>query len=152
MDYSLLLLVYKKPTTQDNSIYPSVKAIESSTSACRYLITIVISKYPNLYQCRGVSVFRRDSGGYLSSDAADKEGDELYHMAIIDTLQPYNWRKLLETRYKGIFENEDALSCVDPKKYRYHPSFYRDAGLLNGYPYSERFVSFLRCYAEGPVT
>ena len=40
-------------------------------------------------------------------------------MAIIDTLQTYNWRKLFETRYKGIFENVDALSCVDPNKYRY---------------------------------
>jgi len=40
-------------------------------------------------------------------------------VAIIDTLQTYNWRKLFETRYKGIFENVDALSCVDPNKYRY---------------------------------
>ena len=40
-------------------------------------------------------------------------------MAIIDILQPYNWRKMLENKYKKLFENEDALSCVEPHKYGY---------------------------------
>jgi hypothetical protein len=101
------------------------------------------------------SVFRLNRGGLASMDDFDEEQGEIYFMAIIDMLQPYNWcvpsvdsdtvcpfvvrvcvcvcvqlthdasfvyvrrRKRLENTYKKLFENEEAISCVDPTKYRY---------------------------------
>jgi 1-phosphatidylinositol-4-phosphate 5-kinase len=40
---------------------------------------------------RAESVFRVDRGGLASTDDFDEEQGEIYFMAIIDILQPYNW-------------------------------------------------------------
>lgn len=77
------------------------------------------------------SVFRVDRGGLASTDDFDEDQGEIYFMAIIDILQPYNWRKRLENTYKKLFEHEDAISCVDPIKY------------------SNRFVSFIKFQTQG---
>ncbi len=65
-----------------------------------------------------MSIFRANDGGFVSTDEFGEERDEIYYLGIIDILQPYNWRKKLENTYKRLFENEDAISCIDPQKYR----------------------------------
>jgi len=43
--------------------------------------------------------------------------NEVIFMGIIDVLQPYNWRKQLETNLKSFFDDPEKISCVDPQKY-----------------------------------
>ena len=48
------------------------------------------------------------------------EGPGLYYMGIIDTLQPYNWKKKMETFLKTYILRDDGngISCVEPSFYQ----------------------------------
>jgi len=41
---------------------------------------------------------------------------EIYYMGVIDILQEFNLKKQLESTYKGIRYNKDAISAISSKK------------------------------------
>lgn len=48
------------------------------------------------------------------------EGPGIYYIGIIDALQPYTWKKRLETWFRIHIQrkNGKGISCIDPKSYR----------------------------------
>jgi 1-phosphatidylinositol-4-phosphate 5-kinase len=42
---------------------------------------------------------------------------EVYYLGIIDIMQPYNWRKQVESSLKGFLDNPEEISCIEPSKY-----------------------------------
>jgi Phosphatidylinositol-4-phosphate 5-Kinase len=40
-----------------------------------------------------------------------------YHFGLIDFLQKYSFRKVLETFFKGLFDDATKISCVAPTRY-----------------------------------
>eukprot|EP00698_Gefionella_okellyi_P000616 TRINITY_DN1054_c0_g1_i1.p2 TRINITY_DN1054_c0_g1~~TRINITY_DN1054_c0_g1_i1.p2 ORF type:complete len:480 (-),score=100.77 TRINITY_DN1054_c0_g1_i1:3343-4755(-) len=74
---------------------------------------------------RQISIFQQTEGGIQ-----DPGSREVYYIAIIDILQPYNLRKKLETKFKSLRYNRDEISSVEPPFY------------------AERFMKFMRIIAE----
>jgi len=109
MDYSFLLLIYNKNDEQSGNF-----GIPSLSSASSYEDIL-----PRKKGVGRVSFFRLDHGGWWASNEKNENLDNcLYFFSVIDILQPFNWRKKIENGYKALFENEDAISCVNPAKYR----------------------------------
>ncbi|PRP83915.1 hypothetical protein PROFUN_08852 [Planoprotostelium fungivorum] len=57
--------------------------------------------------------FQSDLGGILNTD-----GDEVLFIGIIDIFTPYNWKKRAETSIKGLMDDVDKISAVNPQIYR----------------------------------
>lgn len=45
------------------------------------------------------------------------EDGKTYHFGVIDFLQRYTFRKVLETMLKGIIDDATKISCVAPSLY-----------------------------------
>lgn len=59
------------------------------------------------------------NGGALSVIHGKRTGNRaIYYMGLIDFLQPWTTRKVLERQMKGVLGyDKSAISCVDPKEY-----------------------------------
>ena len=59
------------------------------------------------------------NGGVLSIQTGRRAGDRaVYYMGIIDFLQPWTTKKVMEREVKGLLGyNTKAISCVSPKDY-----------------------------------
>ena len=64
-----------------------------------------------------VSAFRTEYGGLQPSNADCETLPIVFHMGIIDILQPYNFRKKVEHALKSITSQGSTISCVDPTTY-----------------------------------
>ena len=73
---------------------------------------------PNSMPYYGAGVCGVD-GGALSVIPGRRAGHRaVYYMGIIDFLQPWTWKKVMENEMKGILGyNTKAISCVSPKDY-----------------------------------
>ena len=73
---------------------------------------------PNSMPYYGAGVCGVD-GGALSVVPGRRSGHRaVYYMGIIDFLQPWTWKKVLENEMKGLLGyNTKAISCVSPKDY-----------------------------------
>jgi len=73
---------------------------------------------PNSMPYYGAGVCGVD-GGALSVIPGRRAGHRaVYYMGIIDFLQPWTWKKVMENEVKGILGyNTKAISCVSPKDY-----------------------------------
>ena len=73
---------------------------------------------PNSVPYYGAGVCGVD-GGALSIIPGRRAGHRaVYYMGIIDFLQPWTWKKVMENEMKGILGyNTKAISCVSPKDY-----------------------------------
>lgn len=96
MDYSVLVAVERNPTKHGFRFRPSGDAAYGSG--------------------RGVSVMSSvpDDAGKLVLLGADGNS---YHFGIIDFLQRYTFRKVLETWFKSWLHKATQISCVAPKFY-----------------------------------
>jgi len=57
-------------------------------------------------------------GGVLSVMQGSRSGRRaIYYLGLIDFLQPWTVRKVVERQLKGIFYDTSAISCVDPDEY-----------------------------------
>lgn len=52
---------------------------------------------------------RKTINSFLSSD-----NKFIYHLGIIDYLQTYDLKKKFETKAKGLYKDENLISCVPP--------------------------------------
>ena len=73
---------------------------------------------PNSMPYYGAGVCGVD-GGALSVIPGRRAGHRaVYYMGIIDFLQPWTWKKVMENEMKGLLGyNTKAISCVSPKDY-----------------------------------
>ena len=73
---------------------------------------------PNSMPYYGAGVCGVD-GGVLSIIPGRRSGHRaVYYMGIIDFLQPWTWKKVMENEMKGLVGyNTKAISCVSPKDY-----------------------------------
>jgi len=73
---------------------------------------------PNSMPYYGAGVCGVD-GGALSIIPGRRSGHRaVYYMGIIDFLQPWTWKKVMENEMKGLLGyNTKAISCVSPKDY-----------------------------------
>jgi len=73
---------------------------------------------PNSMPYYGAGVCGVD-GGVLSIIPGRRSGHRaVYYMGIIDFLQPWTWKKVMENEIKGLVGyNTRAISCVSPKDY-----------------------------------
>lgn len=85
-----------------------------------YSLLVAVERYPASHFRRFLDRMARP----LSHSAADRGrivvlgGDGLiYHIGIIDFLQRYSFRKVLETFIKGLFHDARKISCVPPALY-----------------------------------
>ena len=85
-----------------------------------YSLLVAVEKYPASHFRRFIDRISRP----LSHSLADRGklvvlgGDGLiYHIGIIDFLQRYTFRKILETLIKGLFHDARKISCVAPALY-----------------------------------
>lgn len=69
------------------------------------------------------------NGGQLSLIGGTRNGYRaLYYLGLIDFLQPWSTRKMVEHQAKGLLGyNTSAISCVDPEKYAQRFLAYLDA-------------------------
>lgn len=85
-----------------------------------YSLLVAVERYPASHFRRFIDRIARP----LSHSAADRGklvvlgGDGLvYHIGIIDFLQRYTLRKVLETFFKGLLHDARKISCVAPALY-----------------------------------
>lgn len=73
---------------------------------------------PNSMPYYGAGICGVD-GGALSVIPGRRAGHRaVYYMGIIDFLQPWTWKKVMENEMKGLLGyNTKAISCVSPKDY-----------------------------------
>lgn len=91
------------------------------------LVGIEVSARENApSESTGASIFRSEGSGFRATDSEGNALDLIYHMGIIDILQPYNMRKKVEHAFKSIKNDSRSISCVAPAVY------------------SQRFQQFLR--------
>jgi len=69
-----------------------------------------------------ISIFQTNMNGIRGFNEAAKGStptprSEIYFMGIIDILQEFNLKKQIESSYKGIKYNKDAISAINSKKY-----------------------------------
>jgi 1-phosphatidylinositol-4-phosphate 5-kinase len=72
-----------------------------------------------------VSDLQQDDGGLCSAKMLNGQvvaGDKIYFFGIVDFLQTYTAKKFLETNFKAIYLERNALSAVPPGTYahRFH--------------------------------
>lgn len=140
IDYSLLVGVCKLNDKHDDNIhlrssmprrsastllFPFQALLAPPISLCRAAQTIGKRGF-----CRPFSFFGSGDcvvdGGPLSHIHGKRTGSEaIYYFGLIDFLQPFNRKKLLEYHAKGLVYEKTAFSCIPP-----------DA-------YAERFLTFL---------
>ncbi|KAL6064144.1 Phosphatidylinositol-4-phosphate 5-kinase [Balamuthia mandrillaris] len=60
---------------------------------------------------------KRADGGIFASDNDRMPKNAIYYCAIIDILQPYNTKKVLEHNMKALVYNKDGISVCSPQKY-----------------------------------
>jgi hypothetical protein len=66
----------------------------------------------------GTSKFQTADGGMLGSTHEDGDDeDEVIFVGIIDTLVPYQWRKIVEHWLKTVVQNGQNFSVVPPRQY-----------------------------------
>ena len=59
-----------------------------------------------------------DEDAPLSSLEGLRKGNKaVVYLGLIDFLQPYNYKKMLEYRYKSLIHKKAAFSCVPPELY-----------------------------------
>lgn len=78
-----------------------------------------MSPSPAVDKNRICSIFEKDDGGFCSTDEDNSPLSEVYYMGIIDILQPYNFSKKVESRFKGTVMRipKAQLSAVGPHLY-----------------------------------
>jgi 1-phosphatidylinositol-4-phosphate 5-kinase len=102
---------FSKSTSNSNSgSYTNVPAVGSRRES-----TKVVSRLSaeSVY----VSPYRMEKGGICGRDEQGKAKPYHYFLGIIDILQPYNTRKVLETQMKSLQHEATEISCVDPDLY-----------------------------------
>ena len=81
------------------------------------LLFISTSVLPSSGPPCGISFFEKDQGGIQATDDYDRPSNERYYFGVIDILQEYNLRKLVEHKLKSFAWHEDDVSCMDPERY-----------------------------------
>jgi 1-phosphatidylinositol-4-phosphate 5-kinase len=126
MDYSLLVAEVKEETY--SYVNNSTSEKPNNRRGIRRLFSNIFHRHKEI---------RKSSTSYISktpnSVIIDSSGiivlkgdnDKIYYFGIIDFLQKYSFRKVMETWIKGFYSNSKKISCVHPKYY------------------AERFIEFL---------
>ncbi|GKY93309.1 hypothetical protein MPSEU_000298500 [Mayamaea pseudoterrestris] len=71
--------------------------------------------WPDPYYGSGVCLV--DAGPLSVIRGSRRNAPATYYFGLIDFLQPYNQKKALEYRIKGLFYPRDSFSCVPPQVY-----------------------------------
>lgn len=129
MDYSLLVAEVKEETytmsndTNTTSDQPrrGIRRLFSNIFH-RHKKEIKTLSSSSIYITKTPSSVIIDSSGIIVLKGDD---DKIYYFGIIDFLQKYSFRKVMETWIKGLYCNSKNISCVNPKYY------------------AERFIQFL---------
>eukprot|EP00727_Mastigamoeba_balamuthi_P004674 m51a1_g14204 putative 1-phosphatidylinositol-4-phosphate 5-kinase protein (387) ;mRNA; r:146463-147942 len=98
MDYSMLVGIRKMTQWE--------AALSAPEPRARQCVALTESPSP----------FRRDEGGFATSDSVCRGGEVLY-VGLIDYLQPYNTRKQVECALKFVTTGGKDISVTDPVSY-----------------------------------
>jgi 1-phosphatidylinositol-4-phosphate 5-kinase len=133
MDYSFLVGIYVLPSAADGGANrPGSPGTLTRSMADATLRMTATSPHTNLSDRQEMTAadlaehlrntnldgrcFTADQGGMMSTKMPGLR-QEIYYIGIIDILQEYNTRKLLENAVFGSFYDRKRISCVNPNDY-----------------------------------